>query len=138
MRVELQKLREGFYGQTVGLMEKTINYMTTFWNQLFMYLKDGRYTIDNLAAERAIRPLTIERKNSNSLCSHAGVQMSALYHTIIATCRMHGYSVLEYLKTFFTQIILGRGDYESLMPATIGIKKMVKNKKIKVLFAEIA
>jgi hypothetical protein len=128
MKVELQKLREGFYGQTVGLMEKAINYMTTFWNQLFMYLKDGRYTIDNLAAERAIRPLTIERKNSNSFCSHAGVQMSALYHTIIATCRMQGYSVLEYLKTFFTCIIQGRRDYENLMPATIGISKMIKNK----------
>jgi hypothetical protein len=128
MKVELQKLREGFYGQTVGLMEKAINYMTTFWNQLFMYLKDGRYTIDNLAAERAIRPLTIERKNSNSFCSHAGVQMSALYHTIIATCRMQGYSVLEYLKTFFTCIIQGRRDYENLMPATIGIRKMINNK----------
>jgi hypothetical protein len=128
MKVELQKLREGFYGQTVGLMEKAINYMTTFWDQLFMYLKDGRYTIDNLAAERAIRPLTIERKNSVSFCSHAGVRMSALYHTIIATCRMQGYSVLEYLKAFFTCIIQGRRDYENLMPATIGISKMIKNK----------
>jgi hypothetical protein len=34
-----------------------------FYNR---YLKDGRYTIDNLAAERAIRPLTIERKKPNS------------------------------------------------------------------------
>jgi hypothetical protein len=44
MKVELQKLREGFYGQTVGLMEKAINYMTTFWDQLRFFLQSCRRT----------------------------------------------------------------------------------------------
>jgi hypothetical protein len=93
---------------------------------IILYLKDGRYTIDNLAAERAIRPLTIERKNSNLFCSHGGAEQSALYHTIIATCVKQGYSVLEYLKAFFRNIIMGRRDYENLMPATIGIQSRLK------------
>lgn len=84
--------------------------------------KDGRYTINNLAAERAIRPLTVERNNSMFFCLHKGAETSVLYHTIIATCKKQGYKVLDYLKEFFKQIILGRCDYENLIPATIGIK----------------
>lgn len=67
--------------------------MDTFWEQLFLYLKDGRYTIDNLAAERAIRPLAVERNNSMFFCSHKGAETSVLYHTIIATCKKQGYKV---------------------------------------------
>jgi hypothetical protein len=126
MRKELDKFRTGDYGPVIGRTEKAMNYMHTFWDQIFLYLKDGRYTIDNLAAERAIRPLTIERKNSNLFCSHGGAEQSALYHTIIATCVKQGYSVLEYLKAFFRSIIMGRRDYENLMPATIGIQSGFK------------
>lgn len=32
--------------------------------QVFAYRNDGEYSIDNLAAERAIRPQTIQRKGS--------------------------------------------------------------------------
>ena len=42
---------------------------------------------------------------------------------MIKTCKLQGYSVLEYLEAFFTAIIKGRPDYENLMPATIGISK---------------
>lgn len=38
------------------LMEKDINYLNKFWNQLFNLLKDGRYSIDNFIAELFIRP----------------------------------------------------------------------------------
>ncbi|WOZ81432.1 transposase [Segatella hominis] len=40
------------------------NYLYKFWKQVFAYRNDGEYTIDNLAAERAIRPQTIQRKGS--------------------------------------------------------------------------
>lgn len=38
------------------LRDKAVNYLHTFWNQLFACLNDGRYDIDNLIAERFIRP----------------------------------------------------------------------------------
>ena len=38
--------------------------MLNSWDELQTYRKDGRYTIDNLPAERAIRPITVSRKNS--------------------------------------------------------------------------
>ena len=66
------------------MMQKALRYLNTFWKQLFTYRKDGRYSIDNNIAERNIRPLTVERKNSLFFGNHAKAEMSALYHTFIA------------------------------------------------------
>lgn len=45
------------------LLKRAVNYLYTFWDQLFAYRKDGNYSIDNSIAERAIRPITGQRKN---------------------------------------------------------------------------
>jgi hypothetical protein len=42
-------------------MHRALNYLHTFWTQLFKYWDDGDYSIDNMAAERAIRPMTVQR-----------------------------------------------------------------------------
>ena len=118
------------------MMQKALNYLKSFWDQLFLYLKDGRYNIDNSLAERMLRPMTIERKRSSSarllptgrknslgFGSHAGVEVSVIYHTFIETCKMCGVSTLEYFKQFFKAIMQGRNDYENMLPMTIGIKK---------------
>lgn len=103
------------------LMEKAVNYLKNFWNQLFAYLKDGRYSIDNTIAERFIRPLAGERKNSLFFGSNRMANVSAAYHTLISTCRANGISALAYLKKFFREVAKGRRDYENLLPMTIGI-----------------
>ena len=41
------------------------------------------------------------RKNSLGFGSHAGVEVSVIYHTFIETCKMCGVSTLEYFKEFF-------------------------------------
>ena len=74
-------------------------------------IQEGLY-LDNSEAERNIRPMTIERSNSKSFGSHEGVEISAVYHTIIATCKAQAVSVCEYLKQFFTACVNGRTDYE--------------------------
>ena len=94
------------------MMQKALRYLNKFWKQLFTYRKDGRYDIDNNIAERNIRPLTVERKNSLFFGNHAKAEMSALYHTFIATCQMMGLSVLKYFKNLFAAIAAGRTDYE--------------------------
>lgn len=102
-------------------LEKALRYMDTFWTQLFAYRHDGSYSIDNSIAERFIRPLAGERKNSLFFGSNKMVRVSAVYHTIISTCRMQGVPVLEYFKRFFGEIVKGRRDYGNLLPLTIGI-----------------
>lgn len=103
------------------LIEKALNYMNTFWTQLFAYLNDGSYSIDNSIAERFIRPLAGERKNSLFFGSDKMTSVSAVYHTIVSTCKMQGVSVLDYFKRFFSEIVKGRRDYEHLLPLTIGL-----------------
>lgn len=81
-------------------MEKAVNYLKNFWNQIFAYLKDNRYSIDNTIAECFIRPLAGEQKNSLFFGSNRMVNVSASYHTLISTCRANSISALAYLKTF--------------------------------------
>ena len=107
------------YREMVRLLNNKMN--RSFWDQLFLYIKDGWYCIDrsalplgsskNSLAERTLRPMTVERKRSisdrllpkgrkNSLTfgSHAGAKVSVIYHTFIETCKMCGVSTLEYLR----------------------------------------
>ena len=55
--------------------------------QVFVYRNDGEYSIDNLAAERAIRPQTIQRKGSLFFGSVQGALKSAMFNTFIQTCK---------------------------------------------------
>ena len=95
------------------------------FNRFFLdtpvYRKDGSYTIDNSLAERCIRPLANGRKNSLFFGSDKMARVSAVYHSVVSTCKLQGYSILEYLKKFFAGITAGNCDYGKLMPSTIGI-----------------
>ncbi len=89
------------------LMQKALNYLHSFLEQLFRYRNDGNYTIDNSLAERCIRPLTVERKNSLFFCSTASAKASAIFHTIIETCRLLGLSARQYICDFLQTVASG-------------------------------
>ena len=121
MRSLLNLIRFGNAPRHRSLMEKAIGYLEHFWDQIFLYRKDEDYTIDNSLAERCIRPLANERKNSLFFGSDKMARVSAAYHSIVSTCKLQGYSILEYLKKFFAEIVAGNRDYGKLMLPTIGI-----------------
>lgn len=121
IRSKLDVLTSPVHPPRGELMDKAVNYLKTFWNQLFAYLDNGRYDIDNSIAERFIRPLAGERKNSLFFVGNRMANVSAAYHTLLSTCRMNGLSSLEYLKKFFREVVNGRRDYENLLPMTIGL-----------------
>ena len=87
--------------------------------QVFVYRNDGEYSIDNLAAERAIRPQTIQRKGSLFFGSVQGALRSAMYNTFIQTCKQVGVSFRQYFKALLKAVKSGRTDYENLLPMTI-------------------
>ena len=87
--------------------------------QVFAYRNDGEYSIDNLAAERAIRPQTIQRKGSLFFGSVQGALRSAMYNTFIQTCKQVGVSFRQYFKALLKAVKSGRTDYENLLPMTI-------------------
>jgi hypothetical protein len=96
-------------------------HFNTFWTQLFKYQDDGDYSIDNMAAERAIRPMTVQRKNSLFYCSTNGATRSAVYNTFIETCRSLGISFRQYFEKLIIEMNKGRTDYENLLPMTISL-----------------
>lgn len=103
------------------LFQKALNYMHTFWKQLFRYRDDGDYTIDNSLAERCIRPMALERKNSLFFCSTEGARVSAIFHTIIETCKQLGMSAREYIRNFLKAVSSGRTDWENLTPSKLSL-----------------
>lgn len=108
-------------GTISDLMRRALNYLHTFWKQLFAYRNDGEYTIDNLVAERTIRNMTIQRKNSLFFCSDKDARNSAIYNTFISTCRQMGVSFRDYFRKLMKELGTGRTDYENLLPMTIGV-----------------
>ena len=77
-------------GKLSDLMQRALNYLHTFWQQLFAYRNDGEYMRDNLVAERTIRNMSIQRKNSLFFCSDKDARNSAIYKFFISTCRQVG------------------------------------------------
>ena len=104
-----------------GYLTETVNYLNRFWIELTAYVQDGAFPIDNNEAERAVRSLTTAHNNSFHFGSDLGAQMSATYHSIISTVKLHGSSVWSYLGKFFTKIFEGCRDYSSLLPSCIGL-----------------
>ena len=102
-----------------ALMIQALNYMLNSWDELQNYRKDGRYTIDNLPAERAIRPFTVSRKNSLHYSSEEGVEMAMIYLTVIETAKMWGLQIKEYLAYVWREVMSGNTNYEELIPEVV-------------------
>lgn len=89
-------------------LQKALNYLDTFWTNLFTYIKDGSYPIDNNAAERAVRPLTTQRNSMLHFGSDDGAKMAATYHSIISTVKLQRRSSWDYLGKFFVKSLIKR------------------------------
>ena len=74
-----------------------------------------------VSARSIVRSLTTARIKSFYWESALSAQMSATYHSIISTVKLHGCSVWSYLGKFFTNIFEGCRDYSSLLPSCIGL-----------------
>lgn len=97
---------------------KALHYLHQQWPRLIGYLDDGRYPIDNNAAENAIRPFVIGRKNWLFSHSQAGAKASANLYSLIETAKANGLNPYEYLKHVFKELpnALTVEDIEQLLP----------------------
>lgn len=89
---------------TKGKLGVAIRYSTTRWAALTRYTTDGRLEMSNNAAERAIRPLAIGRRNWTFAGSDAGGQRAAALYTIIESAKMNGLDVEAYLADVIARI----------------------------------
>lgn len=83
---------------------KALVYLNNQWNRLVRYIDDGHYPIDNNAAERAIRPFTIGRKNWMFSKSQAGATASANLYSLVETAKANNVNVYEYLRLVFARL----------------------------------
>jgi transposase len=67
-----------------------IRYATSRWEALTRFVDDGRLEMTNNAAERAIRPLALGRKNYLFAGSDDGGRRAAIMYTLIETARLNG------------------------------------------------
>jgi len=68
---------------------KAIAYCLTRWVALTRFLDDGRLCISNNAAERAIRPLALGRRNWTFAGSDTGGRRAAAIYTLIQTAKLN-------------------------------------------------
>lgn len=87
-----------------GLMGKALGYLHKQWSYLIGYVEDGNYLIDNNAAENAIRPFVIGRKNWLFANSVRGAKASANLYSIIETAKAHNLNPERYLTEVYRQL----------------------------------
>ena len=66
-----------------------IDYMLKRWSAFTRFLDDGRICLSNNAAERAIRPLAVGRRNWTFAGSDAGGHRAAALYTLIQTAKLN-------------------------------------------------
>jgi transposase len=60
------------------------------WKALTRYVDDGRLEIDNNAAERALRGVSLGRKNYLFMGSDAGGERAAAFYSLVETAKLNG------------------------------------------------
>ncbi|MDA8230960.1 MAG: IS66 family transposase [Magnetospirillum sp.] len=85
-------------------LAKAIRYARSRWMQLTRYLNDGHLEISNNAAERAIRPLAVGRKNWLFAGSDVGGERAAAVYTLTETAKLSGLDPEAYLCDVLARI----------------------------------
>lgn len=101
-----------------GLLGKALAYLDKNWSKLTVYTEDGRLSIDNNAAENAIRPFVIGRKNWLFSATVPGAKASANLYGLIETAKANGHEPYAYLCHVFKALPLASTveQVEALLP----------------------
>ena len=98
----MEKMRQSLSrkSETAG----AIAYALSRWRALKRYVDDGLLEIDNSAAERALRGVSIGRKNYLFFGSDSGGDRAASFYTLIGSAKLNDLDPSFYLRTVLTRI----------------------------------
>ena len=85
-------------------LAKAIGYALSRWTELTRFTGDGRIAIDNNAAERAIRPLALGRKDYLFAGSDSGGRRAAAIYSLVETAKLNNLDPEKYLRDVLTKI----------------------------------
>ncbi|MBB4583517.1 transposase [Rhizobium aethiopicum] len=87
-----------------GDLAAAFRYGLSRWASFCLFLEDGRVAIDNNAAERALRPIGVGRRNWLFAGADTGAETLARAMTIIETAKMNGVDPQAYLADVLDRI----------------------------------
>ena len=93
-----------------------VNYLANQWHKLIRYIDDGRLSIDNNRAERAVKPFVIGRKNWLFSQTANGAHASATLYSIVETAKVNGLIPFDYVIACLEELCKPDPDIDSLLP----------------------
>ena len=101
-----------------SLLGIAVNYTLKQWHRLVEYCDHGEVTPDNNAAENAIRPFVVGRKNWLFSGTPEGAAASACLYSLIETAKANGLEPYKYLRYLFQKLpfATSEDDYRKLLP----------------------
>ncbi|WP_425995421.1 IS66 family transposase [Afipia sp. DC4300-2b1] len=90
-----------------GGLADAIRYALTRWSDLSRFLDDGRIELDTNTVERAIRPITLGRKNHRFAGSGRGAARWATVGSLITTAKLNNVEPFAYLKDVLERMSAG-------------------------------
>jgi transposase len=101
-----------------SLLGKAISYAQGQWDRVEIYLENGILRPDNNAAENAIRPFVVGRKNWLFSGSPKGAHASAAIYSLIESAKANGLNPYEYLIQVFEKLPAAKSqdDLKALLP----------------------
>ncbi len=85
-------------------LAKAIQYALARWIALTRYLDNGQLDIDNNRAERALRGVTLGRKNFLFAGSDKGGERAAIVYSLVETCKLNSVEPFAYLTDVFRRL----------------------------------
>lgn len=76
---------------------RAIGYMLGLWNGLVRFLNDPAVPLDNNAVERGLRGVVLGRKNHLGSKSRRGMEVAAVFYTLIESAKLCGVEPKAYL-----------------------------------------
>lgn len=101
-----------------GGLAEAIRYALVRWPALCRFLEDGRIELDTNTVERAIRPITLGRKNHLFAGSDGGAERWAIVASLLATAKLNEVEPFAYLKDVLERMSNGHpmGRIDDLLP----------------------
>lgn len=100
-----------------------IQYTLKRWDKLVLYTTDGNMHIDNNLIENSIRPIAIGRKNYLFAGSHQAAQRSAMFYSLLYTCKEHTINPANWLQYTLDHIYETKlSDLHQLLPQNYALK----------------
>jgi len=95
---------------------EALGYLRNHWNELQIYLGDGRLPIDNNETEQLMKQVAIGRKNWLFVGSVAAGERAADFLTIVSSAVRNDLDVWAYVKELLDRLLTGDRDYAALRP----------------------